>query len=453
MSVTSSIAGAPQPPSTPSIIEVSNVNKSFTSPDGSPLSVLEDISLSLHEGEIVALLGRSGSGKSTLLRCIAGLIAPTSGTVSYRGTPLTGANPGVSMVFQSFALLPWLTVAQNVELGLEAQGVGAAERKERAEAAIDRIGLDGFESAYPKELSGGMRQRVGFARALVVEPDALLMDEPFSALDVLTAQNLRAELLRLWSEDDFPTKAMLIVTHNIEEAVMLADRIFVLRSNPGRLRSEITCPFPQPRNRHDEAFGALVDEIYGIMTGSSTEVAQQVLTAVARGEGTPTEVPLPEATVGGMSGLLEILEARGGREDLPKLAHDLTFEVDDLLPLVDAAQLLGLAHVADADIEITDVGRQFVTADILHSKEIFALQAEQRAPLVRAICRSLRATKDGNLGEGFFLDLLRRGFSEDEVRQQLDIAIQWGRYGELFDFDAATGQLTLEPTPTGEPTR
>jgi NitT/TauT family transport system ATP-binding protein len=287
----------------------------------------------------------------------------------------------------------------------------------------------------------------------VVEPDALLMDEPFSALDVLTAQNLRAELLRLWSEHEFPTRAMLIVTHNIEEAVILADRIFVLTSNPGRLRSEILCPFAQPRNRHDEEFGALVDEIYGIMTGSSTGVATQVLTAVSHGEGTPTEVPLPEATVGGLSGLLEILEARGGREDLPRLAHDLTFEVDDLLPLVDAAQLLGLAEVADADIEITEEGRQFVTADILRSKEIFAGQAEARAPLVRAICRSLRATKDGTLGEGFFLDLLRRGFSEEEVRRQLDIAIQWGRYGELFDFDASSGQLKLEPPPTQPPSQ
>jgi NitT/TauT family transport system ATP-binding protein len=249
----------------------------------------------------------------------------------------------------------------------------------------------------------------------------------------------------LWAEDDFPTKAMLIVTHNIEEAVILADRILVLTSNPGRLRSEIACPFVQPRNRHDEAFGALVDEIYGIMTGSTSEVAKQVWTAVSHGEDTPTEVPLPEATVGGISGLLEILEARGGREDLPRLAHDLTFEVDDLLPLVDAAQLLGLAEVADADIQITEQGREFVSADILRSKEIFARQAEARAPLVRAICRSLRSTKDGTLGEGFFLDLLRRGFSEEEVRRQLDIAIQWGRYGELFDFDAQTGQLTLEP--------
>jgi NitT/TauT family transport system ATP-binding protein len=432
--------------SNPPIIEVSNVTKTFTSPDGSPLKVLEDISLSLHEGEIVALLGRSGSGKSTLLRCIAGLIAPTSGEVRYRGAPLNGANPGVTMVFQSFALLPWLTVQQNVELGLEARGVEPAERRTRALKAIDQIGLDGFESAFPKELSGGMRQRVGFARALVIEPDALLMDEPFSALDVLTAQNLRAELLRAWLEPGFPTKAMLIVTHNIEEAVILADRIFVLGSNPGRIRREMTCLLPRPRHRHDEAFGYLVDEIYGIMTGTSSEEAatSASVSTTEPGEKSPNEVPLPEATVGGMSGLLEILEARGGRDDLPKLAHELTFEVDDLLPLVDAAVLLGLATVADADIEITAEGKEFVSADILRSKEIFARQAQSRAPLVRAIWRSLHSTKDGNLGEGFFLDSLRRGFSEEEAQKQIEIAIAWGRYGELFDFDANTGQLTLE---------
>ncbi len=442
-------ARADQPPAGPgpdptTIVTVSHVSKSFVSPDGTQLPVLDDISLELREGEIVALLGRSGSGKSTLLRCIAGLIPPTSGEISYRGQPLNGANPGVSMVFQSFALLPWLTVRQNVELGLEALGVGAGERRERAERAIDTIGLDGFESAYPKELSGGMRQRVGFARALVVEPDALLMDEPFSALDVLTAQNLRAELLRLWREKDFPTKAMLIVTHNIEEAVILADRIFVLGANPGRIRTEINCTFPQPRHRHDDSFQALVDRIYGLMTGQDTRPPAHIWTELAPGEGSPTDTPLPDASVGGMSGLLEILVAHGGSEDLPKLAHELTFEVDDLLPLVDAAQVLGLAHVDDADLHVTDEGRVFVAADILESKQIFALRARERAPLVRAICKALEATQDGTLGEGFFLDLLRRGFTEEEARRQLQIAVDWGRYGELFDFDANTGQLSLE---------
>jgi NitT/TauT family transport system ATP-binding protein len=431
-------------PDPTTIIEVTHVTKTFVSPDGSPLPVLDNISLDLREGEIVALLGRSGSGKSTLLRCIAGLISPTSGEVSYRGQTLNGANPGVAMVFQSFALLPWLTVRQNVELGLEALGVEPVERRQRAERAIDTIGLDGFESAYPKELSGGMRQRVGFARALVVEPDALLMDEPFSALDVLTAQNLRAELLRLWHEKDFPTKAMLIVTHNIEEAVILADRIFVLGANPGRIRTEIDVTFSQPRHRHDESFQALVDQIYGLMTGRDTRPPAHIWTVAAPGEGSPTDTPLPDASVGGMAGLLEILVAQGGHDDLPKLAHELTFEVDDLLPLVDAAQVLGLAEVDDADLHVTDEGRIFVAADILESKQIFAQRARERAPLVRAICKALENTEDGNLGEGFFLDILRRGFSEDEAHQQLRIAIDWGRYGELFDFDANTGQLSLD---------
>jgi len=426
------------------ILQVSGVSKSFSSPDGSPLPVLDNISFDVRRGEIIALLGKSGSGKSTLLRCIAGLIAPSSGTISYLGKPLSGANPGVAIVFQSFALLPWLTVLQNVEIGLEAKGVGPQERRERAIEAIDRIGLDGFESAYPKELSGGMRQRVGFARALVVQPDALLMDEPFSALDVLTAENLRSELLRLWQEKDFPTQAMLIVTHNIEEAVILADRIFVLGTNPGRIRTEIDCNLPRPRDRHSEACQALVDQIYGIMTGGDNRAPAHVWTDTPAHDASPTEGPLPAASVGGMAGLLEILAARGGKEDLPMLAQRLTFDVEDLLPLVDAAQLLGLAFVEDGDMELTDEGRGFVEADIHASKAIFGRLAKARAPLVRAICSSLEATKDGTLGEGFFFDLLRRGFTQDEARRQLDLAIDWGRYGELYDFDAHSGQLKLE---------
>jgi len=439
-------APAPSP-----IIEVKGVTKSFLSPDGSPLPVLDGISFELHEGEIVALLGRSGSGKSTLLRCIAGLIAPTTGVVSYRGTPLVGANPGVAMVFQSFALLPWLTVRQNVELGLEARGIPPDQRRVRAEQAIDRIGLDGFESAYPKELSGGMRQRVGFARALVVQPDALLMDEPFSALDVLTAQNLRTELLRAWAESDFPTKAMLIVTHNIEEAVVLADRIFVLGTNPGRIRREIQVPFPQPRDRSSDSFKALVDEIYDLMTSPDQRAAAHVWPGEApsggpkpASESSPIEAPLPEATVGGMSGLVEILAARGGRDDLPNLANLLVFEVDDLLPLVDAAQMLGFVTVQSGDIELTDIGRSFYESDIDSSKRLFARQARHNAPLVRSIVNALESCPDGVLSEGFFLDLLRRGFSEAEARDQLETAIDWGRYAELFDFDPNTRQLRLE---------
>lgn len=438
-----------RPRNTETILEVSHVSKSYQSPRGDPLPVLDDISFELKRGEIIALLGKSGSGKSTLLRCIAGLIPVSSGTISYRGKQVTGANPGVAIVFQSFALLPWLTVLQNVELGLEAKGVGPAERRERSIEAIDRIGLDGFESAYPKELSGGMRQRVGFARALVVQPDALLMDEPFSALDVLTAENLRSELLRLWEEADFPTRAMLIVTHNIEEAVILADRILVLGSNPGKIRTQIDVTLERPRDRHSEEAQALVDQIYGIMTaGSESRSSAETAPAPVF---SPTDTPLPSASVGGMAGLLEILNANGGRDDLPMLAARLTFDVEDLLPLVDAAELLGFAIVEDADLQLTDEGKSFVEADIDTSKAIFARDAKARAPLVRAICSSLEQTKDGTLGEGFFYDLLRRGFGEEEARNQLDLAIDWGRYGELYDFDAHTGQFRLEQPREEEP--
>ena len=434
----------------PVIVEASGVTKTFTTPDGRALPVLDDVSFTLREGEIVALLGKSGSGKSTLLRCIAGLISPSAGTVAYRGNPLNGANPGVAMVFQSFALLPWLTVQQNVELAMQARDVPEDARRAKALRAIDLIGLDGFESAYPKELSGGMRQRVGFARALAVEPDALLMDEPFSALDVLTAANLRGELTRLWEGKEFPVKAVLIVTHNIEEAVQLADRILVLSSNPGRIRAELPVPLPRPRDRQTPGFEQLVDTVYDILTGRE-DAAEHAVAAVDTSAATPIDVPLPEVSAGGLSGLLEILAARGGQDGLAELADELSFEIDDLLPLVDAAVLLGLARVPGAQLEITDQGREFAEADIDASKKLFGELIAERAPLIKAILRALHATNDGTLREGFFLDLLRRGFSADEARRQLDIAIDWGRYGELFEYDAESGELVLgsDPAPGG----
>jgi NitT/TauT family transport system ATP-binding protein len=422
------------------LIEVDGVGMSFTGAGGDRLHVLDDINLQLRDGEIVALLGRSGSGKSTLLRTIAGLIAPTSGHVRYRGTQLHGANPGAALVFQSFALMPWLTVQANVELGLAARNVPPAERHKRALAAIDMIGLDGFETAYPKELSGGMRQRVGFARALVLEPDLLLMDEPFSALDVLTAENLRTELVNLWGTDGFPTKSVCIVTHNIEEAVLLADRVLVLGSNPGRIIAEIPVTQPRPRDRRTPSFEALVDQIYGLLTGRDTERA-----APEPEKATPTSTPLPDASVGGLAGLVELVYAGGGRADLPDIADELNFEIDDLLPLVDAAAMLGFLTVESGDVLITDTGTQITTADIQESKKIFAEQARHRAPLVRTICKGLAGSADGNLRASFFLDLLRRAYSTEDARRQLDIAIDWGRYAELYDYDSDTDQITADP--------
>ena len=427
---------APSAVRTP-IVEVDHLFVSFPAAGGATLAVLDDITLSLHEGEVLALLGKSGSGKSTLLRAIAGLLAPTRGEVRYRGMPLNGANPGVAMVFQSFALMPWLTVQANVELGLQARGVPADERRRRALEAIDVIGLDGFESAYPKELSGGMRQRVGFARALVLQPDALLMDEPFSALDVLTAENLRTELMRLWEEPDFPTKAICIVTHNIEEAVLLADRVVVLGANPGHIKAEVEVHLPRPRDRRSPTFEALVDQLYAALTG--------------RGTGRPVSVtppgplthPLPAASLGGLAGLVEIVYAHNGQADLPDLAAELSFEVDDLLPLVDAAVMLGLLEVDGAQAFLTATGRGWYTADIQTSKELFAQLAVRHAPLVRTICTALNNSDDGALRDDFFRDLLRRGFSREDTERQLDIAIDWGRYGELYDYDADTGELVL----------
>jgi NitT/TauT family transport system ATP-binding protein len=432
------------------LISVQALSKSFSGPDGRPVPVLEGVTLSVGEGEFVALLGRSGSGKSTLLRCIAGLIAPTSGEVLFRGKRLTGCNRDTSMVFQTFALLPWLTVQQNVELGLEARGVPPADRSERALRAIDLVGLDGYESAYPKELSGGMRQRVGFARALVVEPAALLMDEPFSALDVLTSENLRGELLELWDGQRFPTKTMIMVTHNIEEAVLLADRLLLLGSNPGRIRADMPNPLPRPRHRRTPEFEELVDEIYRMMTQRDQATGTRRAQPGGPGPGTLGESSLPQATVDGLSGLAEILLGRHeGSADLAELADNLGLEVDHLLPLVDALVLLGFARLDGDVLELTPSGRVFAGASIQDSKEIFARASLQRAPLVRTIFLALRGSVDGHLPAGFFTDVLRTSVGEDEAARQLDVAVNWGRYAELYAYDAATGQITREEQGIG----
>jgi NitT/TauT family transport system ATP-binding protein len=411
-------------------------------------SIVDGIDLSVRDGEFLALLRKSGSGKSTLLRCLAGLIPPSGGAVLYRGEALTGTNPGTAMVFQTFALLPWLTVQQNVEIGLEAHGVEAGERRRRALEAIDLIGLDGFESAFPKELSGGMRQRVGFARALVVQPDVLLMDEPFSALDVLTAENLRGELMELWGSGRFPTRAIVLVTHNIEEAVLLADRVVVLGTNPGRIRSNIDVALSRPRDRRSFEFETLEDRIYRIMTGHDEEVPGELPreeeAALTRSRPTPGDVPIPHATVDGLSGLAEILHQQGDELDLARLAGELGLEVDDLLPLVDALSLLGFADVDSGRVRLTIEGIGFAGADIQESKQVFARAARERVPLVRVIVSSLERSADGRLPAGFFRDILGRGFSEEETADQLEHAIDWGRYGELYSYDASHAEFWLE---------
>jgi NitT/TauT family transport system ATP-binding protein len=426
----------------PCLIEVRGCRQAYHKDANADLVVLDDVNMTLREGEIVALLGRSGSGKSTLLRIVSGLLKPTAGEVTWRGRAVDGPTEGVAMVFQSFALFPWLTVQENVEIGLEARGVRRAEREELSEAAIDMIGLGGFENAYPKELSGGMRQRVGLARALVVHPDLLLMDEPFSALDVLTAETLRTDLIDLWMEGKLPVKSVLMVTHNIEEAVLMCDRILVFQSNPGRVATELKVPFPHPRNRLDAEFRQMVDDIYGIMTRRAP-VEPKAATAVPV---EPLAMPLPRVGTNIMSGLLETLEADpyDGRADLPALANSLQYEVDDLLPLGETLQLFGFAVLEEGDILLTDLGRRYVEADTDERKQIFAEALRQHVPLVNLIRGVLDERWNHRASAVRFRDELEDHMSPDYAADTLRTVIAWGRYAELFSYDEEAEQFSLE---------
>jgi NitT/TauT family transport system ATP-binding protein len=447
------------------IIEAVAVEKSYPQPDGTRIQVVGATTLAIESGKIIALLGPSGCGKSTLLRILTGLSEPSSGSILWHGKPLNGQAPNVAIVFQSFALFPWLTVLENVEAPLEAKGVPAVERHKRALRTLDTVGLDGFETAYPKELSGGMKQRVGFARALVVEPEVLFMDEPFSALDVLTAENLRGELLELWLNKKMPTSAIFIVTHNIEEAVMLADRVMVLGRNPARVRSDFNIRLKHPRDRKSARFVELVDYIYKIMTEPDVEHAPPDAETTAeiilpkggltkevlqKREGpirTAKYQMLPHARVAGIAGLTELLRDRGGREDLFRLAEDLVMDVEDLLPILEACALLGFALLKEGDVQITPAGVQFADADIQQRKVLFRHAALEHVTILKQIESVLKRKADHSIADEFFHDILDEYFAEDEVQRQFETAMNWGRYAEIFDYDRKSGQLMLSEAP------
>lgn len=428
------------------IIRAKQVEKFYAQPSENRIQVISPTDLAIYPGEIVALLGPSGSGKSTLLRMLAGLSRPSGGEVLWHEQPLSQTDINVSIVFQSFALFPWLTVQQNVEAPLQARGMPTAERHRRSLKILDTVGLDGFEGAYPKELSGGMRQRVGFARALVVEPEVLFMDEPFSALDVLTAENLRSELMELWQKKTIPTRSIFIVTHNIEEAVLLSDRIIVLGRNPGHVRTDFKVTIPHPRDRKSPPFTALVDYIYKVLTKPDVPPAEMPLLASGRHIRDQRQMHyemLPHARPGGIAGLLEIVIDLGGKADIYRLADELAFEIDDLLPIVDAAQLLGFLKVEEGDVSITPTGTAFAESEILRQKELFREAALEHVLLLRQITRALSSKSDHTVPEEFFLDMLDEQFSSDETQRQLETAVNWGRYAELFDFDAGRRRFKL----------
>jgi NitT/TauT family transport system ATP-binding protein len=426
------------------IIEARGISKSFTQKDGSEIQVIAPVDLSVEPSTIIALLGPSGSGKSTLLRMLTGLAVPTSGQVLWHGAPVGTCSPNVAIVFQSFALFPWLTVLENVESPLLARGMVHEERHRRALKAIDAVGLKNFETAYPKELSGGMKQRVGFARALAVEPEVLFMDEPFSALDVLTAENLRGDLLDLWLAKKIPTRSIFIVTHNIEEAVLLADRVIVLGRNPARIRADFRIALPQPRDRKSAAFFPYVDYIYKVMTKPELTLAPPSATA-------KQPIPLlPHARPGGVAGLLELLIDRGGEEDLYHVAETLLLEVDDLLPILDAAVTLGFATAHEGDVKITPQGRAFAEADISSRRRLFR-EALTHAPLMQQIFTALESKSDHTMPLEFFRDLLDERLPAHDVEQQIETALNWGRYADIFTYDSESDRLRLiQPGETAD---
>jgi NitT/TauT family transport system ATP-binding protein len=421
------------------ILEVRDVRQGFARPSGGERVVIENVNMRLGEHEIVGLLGRSGCGKSTLLRIVAGLARPTAGEVVYLGKPIFGPAEGIAMVFQTFALFPWLSVLENVEAGLEAQGVPEREMRSRALAAIDLIGLDGFESAYPRELSGGMRQRVGFARALVINPAILLMDEPFSALDVLTAETLRTDLMELWSENKLPIRSILMVTHNIEEAVLMCDRILLLADSPGHIAAEFTIDIARPRNRLDPRFTALVDSIYAAMTA-------RVVNRAVGSQGKALPHHLSHTSANTLAGLMEALVAApyNGKADLPQLAGSLQLEVDDLLPLAEGLQILGFAELAEGDIKITDAGRAFVDSDLEQRKRLFAEQLRRQVPLAAHIRRVLDERPGHRAPRIRFETELEDQLSEEDAAETLQTVISWGRFGELFSYDDQAEVFSLD---------
>jgi NitT/TauT family transport system ATP-binding protein len=425
------------------LVTVDHVRQAYPRGVGQDLLVLDDVSLRLRDNEIVSLLGRSGCGKSSLLRIIAGLMPASAGDVAIGGRRVDGPAPEVAMVFQTFALFPWLTVLENVEIGLEAQGVAPDVRRKRALAAIDLIGLDGYESAYPKELSGGMRQRVGLARALVVHPKVLLMDEPFSALDVLTAETLRTDLLDLWCEGKMPICSILMVTHNIEEAVLMCDRILLFSSNPGRIIREIAVDLKQPRNRLDPRFRDLVEKVYVAMTARTATPPK--IGGAAGTVATSIDTILPRVSANLLSGVLETLAGEyNGKADLPVFAEEQHLEGDELFPVADALQMLHLAEIEGGDIKLTDVGRQYVEAGTDDRKKIFQRQLLTYVPLAAHIRRVLQERSNHVAPKSRFFDELEDHMSTEDAEATLRSVTAWARYGEAFAYDDDSQTFSLE---------
>jgi NitT/TauT family transport system ATP-binding protein len=424
----------------PPLLAIENVSHTFVLPSGQRLEVLRDVSVEVREDEVVALLGPSGCGKSTILRILAGLIRPTRGTVSVRGQPLAGLAPGVAIVFQGFALFPWMTVVENVRAVLQAAGFAPAEIPARVGEAIRMVGLAGFEEAYPRELSGGMKQRVGMARALSLRPEAIFMDEPFSQLDALTAEALRAEILDIWAAHHQNPSALLLVSHDIKEVVTMADRIVVLSANPGRVRTVVENTLPRPRDARSAEVLALVDRLHDLITGH--ELPDLPGRAAAPAAPAPPEI-LPSAPAGDVIGLVEWLDARGGKDDVFRVATETGRDFGHLLQAVKAAELLDLIDTPGRLAVLTAEGRAFAAAGPEDRKALWRGKL-LALPLFADVRLALLASPQHRLPRDFVLETIVLRMPSEDYERVFQVWIGWARYGDLFAYDEDDGTVSLQ---------
>jgi NitT/TauT family transport system ATP-binding protein len=423
------------------LLEAQHVTQRFRLPNGQLLEALRDVSLTIREHEVVALVGPSGCGKSTLLRLFAGLARPSEGAVHYRGQPLDGVLGAAAMVFQSFALLPWFTVAQNVAMGLDARGVHSGAQRDAVARAINLVGLDGFEQAYPKELSGGMKQRVGFARALAVAPEILLMDEPFGSLDPLTAETLRSQVVDLWRDPATGVNTLLVVSHSVEEAVFLAGRIVVFGTNPGHVREELVNPLPYPRQERSPEFEAMVDRLHGILT--ATLLPEPVAAAPQR------LVPFPRVHVSEVMGLLDhLLTQPGGKGAVFELAEDLGVDYDRMSAVVRGAEQLGWVTTPGEIVLLTPAGRALMAMDDAARKDATRARLSGQ-PLFARLIAMLK--EEGAVDEEEVLADLTIYFPFIPADSLFQTTIEWGRYAELLEHKPDLGRLALLASPEAGP--